>query len=56
MRTLAALVSLAGILVFACQSHAQEKRVKSVGYEILQIKSFNEIVAWASKDITREQF
>ena len=27
-----------------------------MGYEILQIKSFNEIIAWASKDITREQF
>ena len=49
-------LALAGLLVAACQTHAQENRDKKVGYEILQIKSFNEIVAWGSKDITREQF
>lgn len=37
------------------KSSADEKEQR-VGYEILQIKTFNEIVAWASKDITREQF
>ena len=36
--------------------HAAEQKEKRVGYEILQMKSFNEIIAWASKDITREQF
>ena len=45
-----------GLLVACPQAPAQEKGVKKVGYEILQIKSFNEIIAWASKDITREQF
>jgi len=29
---------------------------KKIGYEILHFKSDNEIVAWASKDITQEQF
>lgn len=38
------------------QTRAEDSRVKKVGYEVLQIKSFNEIIAWASKDITREQF
>jgi hypothetical protein len=33
-----------------------QEQPKRIGYEILQIKSFNEIMAWASKDITREQF
>ena len=56
MRTLAALVILTGIHVSVCQTQAQENKIRRVGYEILQIKSFNEIVAWASKDITREQF
>ena len=55
MRTLFAMVLVVVVPVFACQSHAQENRVK-IGYEILQIKSFNEIIAWASRDITREQF
>jgi hypothetical protein len=45
-----------GLLVVCPQAPAQENGVKKVGYEILQIKSFNEIIAWASKDITREQF
>ena len=45
-----------GLIVVHPQAHAQENGVKRVGYEILQIKSFNEIIAWASKDITREQF
>ena len=56
MRTLFVLAIAVCILVPACQTHAQENGVKKVGYEILQIKSFNEIIAWASKDITREQF
>jgi hypothetical protein len=56
MRTLAALVIVVVVLVSACQTHAQENKRQEVGYEILQIKSFNEIIAWASKDITREQF
>jgi hypothetical protein len=55
MRTLFVLVIVVVALVSACQTHAQENSVK-IGYEILQIKSFNEIMAWASKDITREQF
>ncbi len=37
-------------------SHAQEKIPVRVGYEILQVKSLDEIVAWATMDITREQF
>ena len=36
--------------------HNAVEKEKRVGYEILQVKSFNEIIAWASKDITREQF
>ena len=56
MRTLFALGIMVVVSVYACKSHAQESGVKKVGYEILQVKSFNEIFAWASKDITREQF
>jgi hypothetical protein len=56
MRVLAIVAIVSGLLVSACQLRAQENKVKKIGYEILQIKSFNEIVAWASKDITREQF
>ena len=36
--------------------HNAVEKENRVGYEILQVKSFNEIIAWASKDITREQF
>ena len=56
MRTLFVLAIAATVVVPVCQTHAHENGVKKVGYEILQIKSFNEIIAWASKDITREQF
>ena len=47
---------MVGVIVVLPQAHGQENGVTRVGYEILQIKSFNEIIAWASKDITREQF
>jgi len=33
-----------------------KQKTKRIGYEILQIKFPNEIIAWASKDVTREQF
>lgn len=56
MRSLVVLAIVAGVLVPASQTHAQERRAKRVGYELLQIKSPNEIIAWASGDITREQF
>ena len=55
MRSLFVLV-IAGVLVPVGQSSAQENRVNRVGYEILQVKSLNEVIAWASKEITREQF
>ena len=40
-----------GLIVVHPQAHAQENGVKRVGYEILQIKSFNEIIAWQRVDI-----
>ena len=55
MKKLIGLAVLVAICVFQSQLHAQEQKER-VGYEILQIKSLNEIIAWASKDITREQF
>jgi hypothetical protein len=55
MRTLSVPAIVVVVLVSGCQTHARENSVR-IGYEILQIKSFNEIIAWASRDITREQF
>lgn len=56
MRCLVISAVMVGLLVAACQTFAQEQRVKRVGYEILQINSPHEIIAWASGDITREEF
>jgi hypothetical protein len=48
-------IAVAFLLLATGPGQAQEQP-KRIGYEILQIKSLNEIMAWASKDITREQF
>lgn len=38
-------------------NHAEANAIaERIGYEILQIKSLNEIIVWASKDITRAEF
>jgi hypothetical protein len=35
---------------------AQEKPIEKIGYEILEVKSRKEIRAWATRDISQEQF
>ncbi|MEL7500762.1 MAG: alpha/beta fold hydrolase [Planctomycetota bacterium] len=40
----------------AQENSVKESSVKKVGFEILQIKSLTEVVAWASKDISRKEF
>lgn len=57
--TFKALCLIAGLVfAFSISGFASDQypSTKKVGYEILQFKSFNEIVAWVSTDITREQF
>lgn len=56
MRSSVMLAIIFAICLFPTVSFAQEKNKVRVGYEILQIKSPNEIVAWATRDITRKQF
>ncbi len=48
-------VGLAFLCLSAVSTQAAENPGR-IGFEILQFKSRNEIVAWASKDITEEQF
>ncbi len=48
-------VGLAVVCLSSVSAQAAENP-KRIGFEILQVKSRNEIIAWVSKDITAEQF
>ncbi len=50
-------LSIAGAVLFQSSfASAQESSYKKIGYEILQINSLDQVVAWASKDISPEEF
>jgi hypothetical protein len=55
MRSCVILAIVAGILGAACQTHAQENRTK-IGFEILQFKSLNSLIVWATADMTQKEF
>ena len=51
------LLAVAGVVLFeGALVRAQERPSGRMGYEIFQVKSLTEVVAWASKDITRKEF
>jgi len=48
-------IVVGGVLGPACQIHAQYNSNK-IGFEILQFKSLNSLIVWATVDITQEEF
>jgi hypothetical protein len=50
------LITICVIITTPLVGLAGEAESVKVGYEILQRKSFNKIVVWATQDITREEF
>lgn len=56
MRSFIWLAVAGFILGQASFAKVQESSDKKLGFEILQLKSLHEVVAWASKDISREEF
>jgi hypothetical protein len=55
MRALVILAIVTGVFDFASHTHAQENDVR-IGFEVLQFKSLNSLIVWATADITKEQF
>jgi hypothetical protein len=54
MRALVLLAILTGVCGTASRTRAQENNVRS-GFEILQFKSLNSLVVWATADIVSDR-
>jgi hypothetical protein len=55
MRALVLLAVVTGVCGSASQTRAQENNAR-IGFEILQLKSLNSLIVWATADITKEEF